>query len=251
MQARCFFPVLLPLTYVDDRQAELDELADMFSAWRPTWRWAAKRHLYAIEYVWAIDRLKEYGAFAGKTILDAGGGTGALQGYMAVRGAHVINIGRREARLEGKTRSGVVIPDIVAIEADLAETGLEEESLDAAVAVSSIEHNPWEHIVKIVRHVLTCLKPGAPFVVTVPVDAKHVWRAPGSVVPYATYMFDSVAFAKLAAATSDLATVATGDIESDAATWHKSWRHMKRVMHGYPGGHRRPYLSGGIVFERR
>ncbi len=242
--------MLIPLDYVDDRQDDVDSLADLFSAARPSFQWPRKRHLYAIEYIWTIDRLREWlPTLEGMTILDAGGGAGALQAHLAIAGAQVINISRSANRLRGTTRTGVVIPEVDCRQGQLIDTGLELASLDAAAAVSSIEHNPWEDIVGIVRHILERLKEGAPFVVTVPVQRERRWFPAGSLYPHPVYMWDPHALADLAGEVDDLATLETGALP-DAADWVNDWNRTKRTMDSYPGGHRCPYLSGGFVFRR-
>ena len=260
--------MLIPLSYVDDRQPLLDEMADLFSAQRPGWKWGVKRHLYAIEYAWALDQLQQrctmdhaYSTdmLAGKRILDAGGGRGAMMGLMAVRGAQVTTIARAADRMAGTTERGVVIPEIECLVGDMAETGIAEGSLDAITCISALEHNPKAHIKRIVRHLVSLLKPGAPLVVTVPCGREEAWHPRGTwaEMPTAsdTLLFEQYTVCRIMQdmwrdheVRTDV-TFTRNDIH-DGTEWRALWDEYKAEMDNYPRGHRRPYLPGGCVLVR-
>ena len=245
--------MLIDLNYGEDRPAILAELADIFSVFKRDWKWSRKRHLYGIEYAWVIDQvLNTLGDLSGKNILDAGGGGGAIQYYLGLRGAEMVNVSLGHGPLVGTTNKGVVLPPVEYITGNMAETGLYPGSLDAVISVSAIEHNEWSHIKKSVEHLAKLLKPGAPMFFTVPAGKERAWHPQGtwqkSPIYPSVYLFDAMAFMELRNLLSPLGETITHI--PGPLTYEKKWKDMKKDMDNFPGGHKVPYLSAGYAFIR-
>ena len=246
--------MLIPLDFGENRPALLAEIADIFTAWRPEWKWSRKRHLYGVEYVWVLETVRNLiGDFDKKRILDAGGGIGALQYLMALRGAEVVNVSLGGGgRIHGTTNSGVEVPRVMIIGGDMETVDLPKESLDAVVSVSSIEHNPWEKILNIIRNLVTLLKPGAPLVFTVPAGWEEGWfprgEFPGRPNFPDTYLFDRESFQGIKNILKPHGIVNTWI--PDMSAYKIMWDTMKQEMEEFPGGHVCPYLAAGFVFVK-
>ncbi|MFH1571326.1 MAG: class I SAM-dependent methyltransferase [Gemmatimonadota bacterium] len=260
--------MLIPLDFSEGYPEVMAELADLFSARRSGWHWPQKRNLYGNEYTWTLARLFERLGpdLSGRTVMDAGGGASALQHYIARRGADVVNVSKSPGQLPGRTETGAAVPRVRCVAADLVDVDLPPASFDAIVSVSAIEHNPWDKIREIVAHLLTLLKPGAPLIVTVPAGKNGKWYPTGTFPGFPkfpnVYLWDHVSLYHLAAWVDQGATVAQPEITYPEGSlsrpfcpgcrgYEDRWDAMKADMDSFPGGHRRPYLSAGFVFERR
>ena len=134
----------------------------------------------------------------------------------------------------------------------MAETGIEPASFDAVISVSSIEHNSWDHILRIVDHLADLLKPGAPLFFTVPAGEKRAWY-PGGEFPGhkqfpQVYLFDAEAFREIELVLQHRGQL-TVPLLSDTE-YRKQWKEMKKDQESFPGGHVMPYLSAGFAFIR-
>jgi SAM-dependent methyltransferase len=165
---------------------------------------------YLLDLAWI---LKNLGPIEGKSIMDAGAGTGIMQWYLALQGATVISVDRgSRAELPVRFRrrfkaaglrqgakpdlipaSQLLIKSLVkpkqvirfVIEAvanlsvqsapgkvliynqDLISlTNIQDNTLDAVVAVSALEHNPPEELPAVVAELIRVLKPGGKLLAT-------------------------------------------------------------------------------------
>ncbi|MFH1569081.1 MAG: hypothetical protein ABIL09_13880, partial [Gemmatimonadota bacterium] len=121
---------------------------------------------------------------------------------------------------------------------------------------SAIEHNPWDKIREIVAHLLTLLKPGAPLIVTVPAGREGRWYPTGTFPGFPkfpnVYLWDMRSLDGLAHDVADVARASEHGARGLCSDGYVgAWDAMKADMDSFPGGHRRPYLSAGFVFERR
>ena len=230
-------------------------LAEVERLWRdvsPTWQWWP-RNPYQAEYSWAVDRIAEAcGGLAGRRIMDAGGGRGALQHVLAGMGARVLNVD-----VEAMPQGSVLAARSEQLCADLEATGLEPGTFDGIAAVSSLEHNPPDKIHRVVRHLLTLLRPGAALVLTVPAAEVRQWiPAGGWPEPRQAgwpccYLFDSTAAAELMRAVADLADLVEPAELGRWQVYRKAWREQHADTANSPPQSRYPYLSAGLVLRRR
>lgn len=255
--------LLLPLDYGEQRPGMLDELAEIFSAKKRDWSWGVTHHLYGVEYAWVIDQVLAAldGDPRGQRVLDAGGGGGAPQYYLARRGARVVNLSRGHGPLVGTTRAGSVLPVVQYITADFGDAaavvtaGLQPGSFDAVIAVSAVEHNPWDHILRTMRVLLGLVRLGGHVIVTVPAGRQRAWYPTGAFPSFpnypAVYLFDVDAVAEVARSVTDLGVLAVPADLAAGDAYRAAWDRTKAEMDAGRGNHRVPYLSAGFVFERR
>ena len=152
------------------------------------------------------------------------------------------------------TPSGRTFPEIKSVAADLAETGLEPGQYDAVVSVSAIEHNPWEHQVRIFKHLLRLVPCRGVVIVTVPVGRASGWFPTGSFPNRPTWppvhLYDNALLARLRTAIRGIGSLVE-PAPLRQAGWADRWdKEHARMMAGGPEGHRMPYLSGGFVLRR-
>ena len=228
-------------------------LAEIEAAWRlgrPQWSWP-RRHPYQAEYSWAWDRLAEGMGRIGPDVrvVDAGGGWGAFQNVLAATGAAVWNVDIEPAALAH------ALARVTHRKADLEDTGLLAGAYDGVVAVSSIEHNAWEKVLRVVRHLVGLLRPGGVFVATVPAARERVWYpAGGWPKPYSSYpqayLFDGEAVAEVGRAVRELAAMECPVVTQPGA-YRAEWdATMADVQANSPFAALRPYLSMGFVLRR-
>jgi SAM-dependent methyltransferase len=240
--------MLIPVGYRNEQV-----LSDVEKLWKnahPKWNWKTPNP-YQAEYSWAVDRLVEaMGSLSTKkrkkTVMDAGGGRGALQHVIAAMGASVLNVDA-----EASPHASKIAEPTEQLRAQLDATGLEPGSFDGIVAVSAIEHNEWKAILRIVRHLVRLLKPRAPLVLTFPCVEKRAWiPAGGWPLPRqagwpACYLFDENAARELVAHVEDEADLDKGSVwlgDGYAEAWKK-----QRAVATYEY----PYLSAGLVLRRK
>jgi SAM-dependent methyltransferase len=242
--------VLISLDYRNE--VVLHEIERLWRSVSPSWAWY-RRDPYQSEYSWAFDQLiTATGPLAGKTVMDAGGGRGAFQHVLAGVGADVLNVDA-----EPKPHASTFALPTKQHCAQLDATGLAFGKFDAIVSVSSIEHNEWAAILRIARHLLELLKPGAPLVLTFPTGEQQKWIPEGAwPLPHQKswpkcFFFDEDSARQLVEHVADLAelkvpTAWLGDAYASA------WRaqHLDMVTNS-PVQSRYPYLSGGLVLVRR
>ena len=142
---------------------------------------------YLLDQAWLADRL---GEVRGKTILDAGAGMGTMQWWLADRGARVISVDLlprkrvpehfyRRYRVDGWTTADVpeTLPkpypalssggEVLLHTADLARMpDIPDESMDAVVSISSLEHNELDRIPAVAAELERVLKPGGRMLIT-------------------------------------------------------------------------------------
>lgn len=120
---------------------------------------------YMLEYPWIIYHLPE---IAGKKILDAGGGRGVLQIYLALKGAELHNCDRRAAHCESwvAERAKRFKTKIHFKNSNLMDTGYDDETFDYIVSCSSIEHNSFDDAKLVIKELGRVLKPGGSIVFT-------------------------------------------------------------------------------------
>ncbi|MEW5870900.1 MAG: class I SAM-dependent methyltransferase [Chloroflexota bacterium] len=186
---------------------------------------------YLLDLTWIITGLRQHlGTLQGKSIMDAGAGTGILQWYLAQQGAQVVSVDRlsraalplrfrKRFRVEG-LRPADLLPADQTIRANLSQRGwalpalasqakdwlssqqptapvsgqvilynqdlahlsdLADQSLDAVVAVSSLEHNTPEGLQQVVAEIHGVLKPGGALLASlVAARDQDTWHAPSS-----------------------------------------------------------------------
>ncbi len=243
------FALLIDLDYRNE--AVLGEIERLWRDLSPTWQWWP-RNPYQAEYSWAVDRLTEAcGGLEGRRIMDAGGGRGALQHVLAGMGAAVLNVD-----VDARPQGSALAAPCDQLRADLEATGLDQGSFDGIISVSSIEHNPWEKILAVVRHLLGLLKPGAPLVLTVPAGEVRQWiPAGGWPEPHQAgwpccYLFDAEAMAELVLAVRDLAEPVSS-LGNPSEQYRTAWRvGFADMQVNSPPQSRYPYLSAGLVLRR-
>jgi SAM-dependent methyltransferase len=243
--------MLIRLDYRNE--AVLREIERLWNAASPSWRWWP-RNPYQAEYSWAFDVLEAAlggSRLAGLKVMDAGGGCGAFQHVLARAGADVLNVD-----VEAKAHvSGAGAPTRQ-LSADLEQTGLEVGSFDGIVSVSSVEHNAWEKLVRVVRHLLSLLKPGGPLVLTFPMAETRRWvpdggwTGPGQQGWPRCYLFDQDAVKELAEKVIDLAEPCWSPLPP-LLDYRSEWQRMHLDMvQNSPPQSVYPYLSGGLVLRR-
>lgn len=243
--------MLIPLDYRDEKILRIHE-----QCWQRTgrndWHWPA-RHPYTSEYSWACTMLAYYLQCPPKQakIMDAGGGDGSMQHYLATRYCECWNVDVKPRHLHAS------LPASILITSDLEETAdLQPAAFDGILSASALEHNTWPKIIRIVRNLLSLLRPKAPLVVTVPaLDVRHYypyrgWPEPVQAEWPECYLFDAAAFREVRNAVADLADWITPAIPDDA-TYRAQWRaqHEDMMKNSLPQC-QYPYLSTGFVLRR-
>ena len=127
----------------------------------------------AFEYPWAVDAL---GDVHGATVLDLGGSLCGLQFVLDKAGADVINVD------PGENAEGMGWPCTEAsmqylnhlfgtkvrlVNTTLEKAGLREESVDAVLCISVLEHIPAEGRPSLLQEIMRILRPGGKLICTV------------------------------------------------------------------------------------
>lgn len=124
------------------------------------------------EYPWACSMLQ---VKKGMEILEIGGGISGFQFVLDRTGCHVTNV---DPGLAARGKGWPVTPDVIAtlnkhfgtcvelMNCFIDEAGIEDESQDRVVSISTIEHIPDDDIRSILSQVRRVLKPGGLFVIT-------------------------------------------------------------------------------------
>jgi len=120
---------------------------------------------YMLDYPWIIIHLPE---ISGKRILDAGGGIGTLQLYLALEGAEVYNCDKRKEIYNSwiVKREKQFNIKINFKEENLKNTNYEDNFFDYIVSCSSLEHNSFEDVKLIFKEMDRILKPGGLIIFT-------------------------------------------------------------------------------------
>jgi SAM-dependent methyltransferase len=212
---------ILSTGLLDQNRPLVNELKTLARSLRLEFGWH-----YLLDMAWTIQNL---GQVEGKTILDAGAGTGIMQWYLAEAGAEVLSVDRlsradlpvrfrnrfrarglRAADLHSRwqalrrhlnrpipgplyrrwaARLLALVRDLVSFFPlarsngsvviynqdlnDLAD--IPGGSLDAAVAISSLEHNTSEGLEMVVREIMRVLKPGGVLLATLTAARDRDW----------------------------------------------------------------------------
>ena len=167
---------------------------------------------YLLDIIWI---LKELNVHKGKTILDAGAGNGVLQYILASKGYNVISadVNPRERPLyatnmyniefmgtetyishpflewhraekkEAQDNNVIIhqstLPTITLYQCELRNMGLlRNDSIDAVVSVSALEHNPPENIGAILSEFQRVLKKGSTMLLTVSASLDSYFHEP-------------------------------------------------------------------------
>ncbi|MCK4359390.1 MAG: class I SAM-dependent methyltransferase [Candidatus Cloacimonetes bacterium] len=120
---------------------------------------------YMLDYPWIISHLPE---ITGKKILDAGGGRGVLQIYLALKGAKLHNCDRRVEHCKSwvaeKAKQFKI--KIHFKDSNLMNTGYCDEAFDYIVSCSALEHNSFDDAKLVFKELERILKPGGLIVFT-------------------------------------------------------------------------------------
>jgi len=245
--------VLIPTTYRSE--AVLAALADILLLRQPKFAWPERNH-YLVEYSWGLDRLVEQVPdLQDAAVLDAGGAASPIQHWLAERCRVAYNASHHPGVVHASLRRA----NLRHVPGDLDEVTL-PTGLDAVLSLSSIEHNPWDKIVRIARRLLLHIKPGGVLILTVPALERREFYEHGKwPEPYprtfgTTYLFDATALRQLVKEVKDLAALVTPRPPA-ARKWRRDWRRERRSLDEAPPTCNRaktlPYLSAGLVFRRR
>lgn len=250
--------MIIPLTYADSKKKELRELSEIAEKIHlRKHRWF-KYQPYSLEYTWVIDQVNDIiGDVKSKKIIDAGGGQGMVQYYLARRGAVMYNISRpaemSAASDEWIRRPGVALandkpgPPIYIRKNDIAAAKLRGNHFDGVTCISAIEHNPWDHIIACVQNLVHAVKPGAPLIFTVPAGTEREWHEKYAKTQIPLYLFDAEAVQELADVLSPQVTLVT---QLDAETYVENWKETHEQLKSTKGTRRYKYLSAGFVFVK-
>lgn len=145
---------------------------------------------YLLDLIWSARFIRKINL---RTFVDAGAGYGIMQWWLAAKGKEVISIDivdRRKlsesminwAWVQGYRRGDLTIGlrarlkqlikrehpgKVIIAHMDLENlTRIQDNSIDAVVSISALEHNPPEKLRRIVRELIRVLKPGGPLVAT-------------------------------------------------------------------------------------
>jgi 2-polyprenyl-3-methyl-5-hydroxy-6-metoxy-1,4-benzoquinol methylase len=251
--------MIIPLTYADSRRKELRELSEIAEKIHHRKHKWLKYQPYSLEYTWVIDQINNIvGNLQSKKIIDAGGGQGMVQYYLARRGATMYNVSRpadmNRASDEWTIRPGIPFPDgkpgpgIYIKANDMATVKLRGNHFDAITCISAIEHNPWNHIIECAQNLIHALKPGGPLVITVPAGKHRKWHGQFGKTKIPLYLFDAEAVQELAEALSPQATLVTQIPNTEA--YQKLWSKVHAQLKKTKGARPWPYLSVGFTFVK-
>lgn len=119
---------------------------------------------YTWDYPWILKRLGEVALDA--TILDAGGGKGMLQYYLA-RMCNVVNVDRDPKDLSIDRCNKLFGTDVQFVAGDLCQLDFPDGHFDYIVSCSSIEHNSFEKAKQLLRELSRVLKEGGKCIFTI------------------------------------------------------------------------------------
>ena len=206
---------ILGIDLLDQNRPTVNALQDLARSLKLEFGWH-----YLLDLAWIIQRL---GETTGKSILDAGAGTGVLQWYLAEGGAAVISVDRssradlamrfRRRYRAGGLRNTDLSSATQAVRHRVSETNglpgkiitfgrelsslaerrhapgrvtiynqdlknlvdIEDNSLDAIVAVSALEHNPPAELPQVVDELMRTIKPGGALLATLCAGRDQDW----------------------------------------------------------------------------
>jgi ubiquinone/menaquinone biosynthesis C-methylase UbiE len=206
---------ILSVELLDQNRPTVSALQELARTLRLEFGWH-----YLLDLAWIIQRL---GVVSGKTILDAGAGTGVLQWHLAEQGATVISVDRasraelamryrrryhakglRSADLSSaaqairhKVGEANSLPTrittfgwelsslvnwrrapgkVIIYNQDLKNLAdIADNSLDAIVAVSALEHNPPQELPQVINELMRTLKPGGALLATLCAARDQDW----------------------------------------------------------------------------
>jgi len=119
---------------------------------------------YVWDYPFILSQLKDLPASA--KILDAGGGHGVLQFYLAKRYL-ITNVDRLDFRQEVEELNQSAGTSVEFAQSELCRMEFFADGFfDAIVSCSSLEHNPFEDARSVIRELDRILKPGGKLVMT-------------------------------------------------------------------------------------
>ena len=206
---------ILPVELLDQNRPMVTALQNLARSLGLEFGWH-----YLLDITWIVQHL---GDAAGKSILDAGAGTGILQWYLAEQGAAVLSVDRasraylamrfrRRYQARGLrstdlgsgggairhrvTEAGSLHTRITVLGRELASLAdrhrapgrvtiynqdlknlaeIGDNSLDAIVAVSALEHNPPQELPQVIDELMRTLKPGGVLLATLCAARDQDW----------------------------------------------------------------------------
>lgn len=126
----------------------------------------AKRFLashYVWDYSFILSQIKDLPP--GAVIMDAGGGHGALQ-FLLARKHEVWNTDRNDYAEEIAELRQITGTEVNFVQGELGQTKFENDFFDCIISCSTLEHNPFEELKKVVTELDRILKPGGKLVMT-------------------------------------------------------------------------------------
>jgi len=206
---------ILPVELLDQNRPTVTALKNLARTLGVEFGWH-----YLLDITWIVQRLD--GA-AGRSILDAGAGTGILQWYLAEQGAAVLSVDRAsradlamrfrrryharglrstdlgsgaQAIRHRVAEAGSLLTRVTVLGRELASLAdqhrapgrvtvynqdlknlaeIGDNSLDAIVAVSALEHNPPQELPQVVNELMRTLKPGGVLLATLCAAREQDW----------------------------------------------------------------------------
>jgi len=203
-----------------------------------------------------MERLLEHcSPLQGKSVLEMGGAFGATQWWVAARGARVVNVSRGAFDASPPLRKHVKkpLPIVEYCPGDFFYIRRPGE-FDAALAISSLEHNHPANQSVIMANIAISLVPGGIFIVTIPVGEKAAWHPCRSwaELPEAgdTLLFDPDAARNvLVRPAAEDGLICLTEIPP-MKRWPAMIKEARKKIAATEGARSLPYLSGGLVFRK-
>lgn len=118
---------------------------------------------YVWDYIFILSQLEGV-PYSGK-VLDAGGGHGALQFYLARR-YQTWNVDRNDFKEEVEALNFTSGTDVCFVQSELSQMEYPDGCFDCIVSCSALEHNPFEDTRKAMKELARVLKPGGKLIMT-------------------------------------------------------------------------------------
>jgi 2-polyprenyl-3-methyl-5-hydroxy-6-metoxy-1,4-benzoquinol methylase len=213
---------------------------------------------YANEYTWALNKIRCHLAsrLRGSKIVELGGAAGASQWWLAQRGVHVMNITPKRTGPPPIHQGQPPLPPVEFQAEEFSQASLLPEHFDVVLALSSLEHNHPHALPAIFTQVGKCLRPDGLFIATFPVGSYGDWYPAGqwAECPKAksTLVYDETLVRQWLEPAAVIAGMAIRSSYLErSVSWIERIAQAREVVRRTPGAVRLPYLSGGLVFEKR